>query len=328
MKISFILLFFLYVSVAQEENFKFLKEKASACIKLARLKMIEEKDDFDRLFKDVPKELEERYINRVIGDIILECAEKIAPEEAIDIIEKGEKVKYLPKHKQLMTWSEGPIDLQTKRDYTTEQLIIFQEIVDQTNEMKKAIGLDEDDQPVENRKQKLAACFVLARFIVREDLEEITKLLEKYPKLSKERGTNKILGDILEKCVYGITNEDTFQILEEKENASVLPQYRKFLEWDRNQFEGISEISYTKKQHQIFKELVDAHKKLSENKYQQDTNEDTTSPQEYAAYNFGWGYVMIIIFIFSAVFYFLIKNVIAENKRNEKKKSDKKKKNK
>lgn len=227
-----ILHLFLFLAFGQEvEEPKFVKERVGACLKLVRLKMIAERDQFDRIFTNIPKENEERIVNRVVGDMILECAEKISADEAIELLEQGDNAKYEEKHHSLMTWNEAAVDLEFQVDYTPEQIMIFTEVVEQTNAMKNTINYDEneEDEPVEDRQQKLAACFVLARFLIKENMEETNELLAKYPKLSKEKAMNKIVGDMLEDCLYNIPSESALKILEEKENASVLPEHREYL---------------------------------------------------------------------------------------------------
>ncbi|CAG9310123.1 unnamed protein product [Blepharisma stoltei] len=167
----------------------------------------------------------------------------------------------------------------------------------------------------EIRKQKIASCLLLLRYKTSQNEKEIQDFVNELDEKVRDTAMNKIIGDIMINCIERISVPDAVNIFEYQENVDYLIQKQGILVWNKEDYRGKEEISYTEEYYKLFEEIkqVKEQFKLEQRKV----------AEPLPLKKFGWRYFILIVGIFGAFFYWAVKRVLkADAPKKKKNKKD------
>lgn len=121
--------------------------------------------------------------------------------------------------------------------------------------------LAQDYEDVSIRKQKLGSCLYLIKKKLEVDKENINYLIEGLPQEIELIARDKIIADILIRCVNKITKDEAIKFWDKLE---LLPEHEYLFEFDKNQFGVNREIKLSKEQIALFEEVKLTYKEISD----------------------------------------------------------------
>lgn len=91
--------------------------------------MTEQDEIIHDIISTLPKELEERAINKVVGDMLVNCMDRITSQSAFELMQLGEYAELRPEHHQLLEWDRNQFKTGKEIQFNQRHMEIFEEVM-------------------------------------------------------------------------------------------------------------------------------------------------------------------------------------------------------
>ncbi|CAG9330737.1 unnamed protein product [Blepharisma stoltei] len=120
-----------------EDNDEYRKQKLSTCLTLSRYKVQEDDPIIKQILQKMPKDLEEKITNKIIGDILMTCMDKMTNKILLELSETSSYADLTPEHKKLLEWDKKQFKKNKEITFTQKHFTLFEEVTEVQKEMEK-----------------------------------------------------------------------------------------------------------------------------------------------------------------------------------------------
>ncbi|CAG9316079.1 unnamed protein product [Blepharisma stoltei] len=113
------------------------KQKLAGCLSLARYKISEDDPIIKQILQNMPSDLEEKIMNKIVGDILIGCMDKITDEIVAELMKTQSFSDLKPEHKNLLVWDSTQFKKDQEIKFTQKHFMLFDEVMESKKEAEK-----------------------------------------------------------------------------------------------------------------------------------------------------------------------------------------------